>query len=556
QERQVAEEHQRAQWEAEQVQRQAAEEHQRLQWIAEQAERQAAEEQQQLHWAAEQAERQAAEEQQQLQWAAEQAERQAAEEHQRVQWIAEQERQAAEAEQEHLRQEHEQQHLTQEHRERRPYQEPVVVHDLSPMDVDCSHCHALHFDSEKLSKSTRGRKRFGMCCLEGQVQLEPFLAWPPELNQLFLSDHQFVEKIRHYNSTLAFTSLGVGVDERMTHRSGTSSFRIHGGLHHLMGSLLPPDGQDPCYAQLYIYDTEEATEIRLRRDGNRQLDRDILRNLHDMLLNHHPYVNIYKHAHQVLLEKPPEQRTDIRVRLHLSEGTDGRRYNLSTANEITAVIPGNGSDAMNENQDIILRLQAGGLRHISHLHHAYSTLHYVLLFPKGEKGWHLGIPLHDREGRQSRSKKVTQLLYYAYCLHVRPPLIEPHNLFYGGRLFQQHVCDAWASVEQSNLTWIVNNQKKIRAELYSGLQDRVAQDPDLNLADVGRNIVLPSSHSGSHRHMQQLLQDSLAICRDCQKPDIFLTMTANPDWPEVRNNLLPGKYLLFLSAISHPHILL
>ncbi|KIJ04417.1 hypothetical protein PAXINDRAFT_22625, partial [Paxillus involutus ATCC 200175] len=64
------------------------------------------------------------------------------------------------------------------------------------------------------------------------------------------------------------------------------------------------------------------------------------------------------------------------------------------------------------------------------------------------------------------------------------------------------------------------------------------------------NIVLPLSHSGSHRHMQQLLQDSLAICRDCQKPDIFLTMTANPDWPEVRNNLLPGKYLLAIDRLD------
>ncbi|KIK76716.1 hypothetical protein PAXRUDRAFT_17997 [Paxillus rubicundulus Ve08.2h10] len=73
--------------------------------------------------------------------------------------------------------------------------------------------------------------------------------------------------------------------------------------------------------------------------------------------------------------------------------------------------------------------------------------------------------------------------------------------------------------------------KSIRAELYSGLQDCVAQDPDVNLGDVGHNIILPSSHSGSQRHMQQLLQDSLAICRDCHKPDLFLTMTANPDWP-------------------------
>ena len=46
--------------------------------------------------------------------------------------------------------------------------------------------------------------------------------------------------------------------------------------------------------------------------------------------------------------------------------------------------------------------------------------------------------------------------------------------------------------------------------------------------------------------MQQLLQDSLAICHDCKKPDLFLTMTANPTWPEIANNLLLGKYVLFL----------
>ena len=46
--------------------------------------------------------------------------------------------------------------------------------------------------------------------------------------------------------------------------------------------------------------------------------------------------------------------------------------------------------------------------------------------------------------------------------------------------------------------------------------------------------------------MEQLLQDSLAICHDCRKPDLFLTMTANPTWPEIANNLLPGKYVLFL----------
>ncbi len=33
--------------------------------------------------------------------------------------------------------------------------------------------------------------------------------------------------------------------------------------------------------------------------------------------------------------------------------------------------------------------------------------------------------------------------------------------------------------------------------------------------------------------MYQLYQDSMAICRALQKLDIFLTMTANLQWPEI-----------------------
>ena len=40
---------------------------------------------------------------------------------------------------------------------RRPYHEPQggpERHYLGPMNVECNHCHALHFESEKLSTST------------------------------------------------------------------------------------------------------------------------------------------------------------------------------------------------------------------------------------------------------------------------------------------------------------------------------------------------------------------------------------------------------------------
>ena len=41
--------------------------------------------------------------------------------------------------------------------------------------------------------------------------------------------------------------------------------------------------------------------------------------------------------------------------------------------------------------------------------------------------------------------------------------------------------------------------------------------------------------------MFQLYQDSLAIAHFCGKPDFFLTMTANPQWPEIQRELLPRQ---------------
>src|SRR5882762_4018887 len=93
---------------------------------------------------------------------------------------------------------------------------------------------------------------------------------------------------------------------------------------------------------------------------------------------------------------------------------DQRQYNVPTANEIAAIIPGDGSEEVSDKRDIVLRLQGGQLRHISQLSHAYSTLHSVLLFPSGEEGWHLDIPMNVNQGAPGRAKNVTQLLYYAY----------------------------------------------------------------------------------------------------------------------------------------------
>ena len=178
--------------------------------------------------------------------------------------------------------------------------------------------------------------------------------------------------------------------------------------------------------------------------------------------------------------------------------------------EIAAIVPGDGSQDVKVDHDIVLHLQGGGLCHISNFHSSYLPLHYVLFFSHGEEGWNLDIPLQNVNNCCShQSKKVTQLLWYAYRLHVRPPEVEPSNLFKGGRLFQQLVCDAWASIDKCNLTWAANNQTRFHADLYQGLRDHMGQDGVQDMAQVG-HVLLPSTHKGGPHYMQQLLQDSLA----------------------------------------------
>lgn len=431
---------------------------------------------------------------------------------------------------------------------RRPYHDPGRRHTIGSMTVECTKCHASHFDCERLTNSSRRNPKFGMCCLTGQIQLPPLLEPPPTLRNLLMGvapqSRTFREKIRRYNAAFAFTSTAVKLDESLLSGTGTYCFRMHGSLHHNMGALLPNDGARPAYAQLYINDPQAARIARAERNPN--LNPMIMTDLQAMLNDVHPYVPLYKQAYQLMAEKPVEEQANVQAKITLQPTADRRRFNLPTVDEIAAIIPGNGEEDIDEHREILLRLKAPqqgySLKRISHLNPLYSPLHYVLLFPHGEQGWHNKIPSTPGDHGQVRSEYVSQRCYYAYRLHPRND--EPKTIFFGGRLFQQYVVDAWSSVESSSLYWLRKNQTKIRADLYQGVRNaanaaQVAHQDNgpADLGQQGTRIVLPSSHAGSARHMYQLFQDSMAICRHCRKPDIFLTMTANPKWPEIQEAL-------------------
>ena len=127
--------------------------------------------------------------------------------------------------------------------------------------------------------------------------------------------------------------------------------------------------------------------------------------------------------------------------------------------------------------------------------------------------------------------------YYAYRLMDRSSF---HTVLYGGRLLQQYIVDMYAKIESERLNYIRFHQKTLHAELYQGLSDAVSGG-DTSGETVGRLIVLPATFTGSPRSMHQNDQDAMAIIRKYGKPDLFITMTCNTNWPEIKNALKDGQ---------------
>ena len=85
----------------------------------------------------------------------------------------------------------------------------------------------------------------------------------------------------------------------------------------------------------------------------------------------------------------------------------------------------------------------------------------------------------------------------------------------------------------------------MRAELYNGLKDAVEKDDGENIDKIGKKVILPSSFISTH----QQYQDAISLLRRFGKPNLFITMTTNPDWREIKEHLRPGE-----KAVDRPDI--
>nr|XP_027071785.1 uncharacterized protein LOC113696591 [Coffea arabica] len=406
--------------------------------------------------------------------------------------------------------------------------EPTIL----PSVPDCPHCHAKRFYMEP--------PRF--CCASGEVCLAE-TKMLDKLLQLYKGNTpesiEFRQCIRSYNNMFAFTSLGVHYDKELSKRNrGIYTFRVQGQIYHFVNPLKPSTGEKASNLQLYFYDTEHEMQNRMALSS--KFKESIVQQLKSVL-DDNPY--------SIFIRKLADI-DKYKIFLKSNPGLDQRVFNVPSMSQVAAIWSENDSVNGDRSREIEIlstdicswrnRMASGILRKTKTqiLQQPYQTCEKENLVSINECN---DIEqLFSAEQTAAKKKKrqrptVSCREYYAYKFQMRDG--DQSNLLHIDRLFQQYSVDSYVKLETSRLEFHRNKQNKLRTEAYQGLLDIIAKG-NTNASDVGKRIILPASFIGGSRDMRRRYMDAMTLVQHYGKLDIFLTMTCNPSWPEIKNHLL------------------
>lgn len=382
------------------------------------------------------------------------------------------------------------------------------------------------------------------CCSGGQIKLPAMETPTPVVQELFRgvsrASKDFLKNARLINTKTSFASCTIDTFKFRT--GGPPALRIHGQIFHNIGNVLfnvnDPTVSKVQFMQAFFYGAGDDTELTPSQNEIVRRIRDEAREYNSFYRTLLPHVEAYND------DTIPAYKLVIDDRIPADAPT--RTYNLPTCVEVAAIACGSGDeDDQSSHRQLVIRMREGGIQKIYSNHSAYDTLAYVPFHMRGEQGWTYNAYFKHQlinDEWSLTNKKVSCMDYYSFRAHTRDDInvgaIQQDLLLCGRMLTQQYFCDQWIKTEEERLQWARNNQTKLKAELYAGLADAVAAN-ETRLA--GRFCVLPSSHQGSPRNMFQKFQDGMAIVRKKGTADFFITMTTNPKWREITENLKPGE---------------
>jgi len=415
--------------------------------------------------------------------------------------------------------------------------------DHGGRSLRCELCQATLYSSEKVKRD--GKVTGGsLCCHNGKsASLETHFPEVPEPLQSLFNDYTSAEgklfhhKIRFINSALQMASSTASIK----HKKGPSMMVAEGNIYHLLNPI--ETAEDPQYVQLYtIDDQEKELAERLKRmkenaDESSYCQRPrteharlhrMLGELQAMLHECNSFVKVFQSVHERVAEQDEGDVVEFEVKYIEN---DTKVYNKPQASELMVVVDDHERSKEKRGLRLLARNRVNCKKAVTiwDCNPSYEPLHFVMLYPRGTEGWHSDLGLTTQE-------------YATYWLHERP--IDVHaNFTKAGRLFQEWILDTYVKMERRRINYFKTAQfnRRRRRSALKLLQKEVRQGQRSG-SEAGREAMeVPSKHIGSHAYFRKKRFDAFALARAFGNPSLFVTMTCNPQWPEIERELLPGQ---------------
>ncbi|GKB12956.1 helicase [Tanacetum coccineum] len=240
---------------------------------------------------------------------------------------------------------------------------------------------------------------------------------------------------------------------------------------------------------------------------------------------------------------------DFHLRLH-SDRKIARQYNGLNVSEVAAIIINDFGDGL-PIRDIVVNNKDEGPKRNSELHQSYMALQYPLLFPYGEDGFHEKIPYHNNTGTKKQSedlatqstcrlKNSKKAALTSAGAFINKDTAEPVDEQIVRSLIQ--MLDEYSSVAKAfrmARDWCnAHNTIDFHVRLHS--DRKITRQCNAPIVYEVAAIIINDFGDGLPTRD---IVDAMALCRAYGNPDLFITFTSNPKWPEIAKMLayFPGQ---------------
>eukprot|EP00665_Eupelagonemidae_sp_cell47_P011597 gene11597-4815_t len=147
-----------------------------------------------------------------------------------------------------------------------------------------------------------------------------------------------------------------------------------------------------------------------------------------------------------------------------------------------------------------------------------------MFYPDGDIGWH----------KQLCSTKGNPVHLQWY---LRQRLLREDRFSVLGPLGNEYALDGYLRWEQLRLDYIRQDKGLQQTLLSKRAAKKAVEAGDASAAAKSATVCMPAEYTGSWKRQRRLVEDAHALAARLGKPTFFITMTCNPNWREIRDEM-------------------